>query len=198
MRQNQDQSDIRRIVLPLDGSATALRLYMVRAGRWQRRLLPILVSVMVLGAGCGRRAPGPEAVVVRSIRESLPGAERERPQFLWDRFVNKAEEEPFGSLASKDWSVLYAGFAESLAAKAAKQGLEAEPLRHALATVRSHAGESLAYVPVGAYRTSLNGKAVWIVVVKWAEPSADPNVGHTRVFAVDQQTGQQVGFVTCD
>ena len=56
-----------------------------------------------------------------------------------------------------------------------------------------------AYLPVGAYQTTLDGSPVWIVVVKWESPRMGKVVGlgHICMFAFDQKTLKRVAFNSC-
>lgn len=101
------------------------------------------------------------------------------------------------SYSSRDWKDHYASFSVELTRKAAGQGLDSESLQSALSLILKDSGD-LAYLPVGAYQASLNGRQVWVVSVKWeAVVMGDPGLSHIRIFAFDQETLKQVGFATC-
>ena len=66
----------------------------------------------------------------------------------------------------------------------------------ALDLVLKDSKDKIAYLPVGAYQTTLEGKPIWIIRVKWEYPPMG-SLGHIRMFAFDQKTLRQVGVVTC-
>ncbi len=60
----------------------------------------------------------------------------------------------------------------------------------------------MAYLPIGAYQTTLDRKLVWIIAVKWeslsmAEVVKGVNLGHIRAFVFEQKTLKRVGYITC-
>jgi hypothetical protein len=60
----------------------------------------------------------------------------------------------------------------------------------------------IAYLPVGAYQTTLDGRLIWIVTVKWEYPTMGSSgesvgLGHIRMFAFDQKKLKRVAFCTC-
>lgn len=146
--------------------------------------------------------PGPDAVVVKVLDTPMPREARMQSRFLWDTFANKPEEKQFKCYTMDKWRDNYAVFAKTLVQKARDQKLDAESLRQVLNQVLKHAkggifhlGYGLAYLPVGAYQTTLDGKLIWIVVVKWEGKEGE--LGHIRMFAFDQKTLKQVAFKTC-
>lgn len=72
-------------------------------------------------------------------------------------------------------------------------------LSKALDLVLKDSKDKIAYLPVGAYQTTLDGDLVWIITVKWEYPDFgdNPELGHIRMFAFDQKTLKQVAFCTC-
>jgi len=93
-------------------------------------------------------------------------------------------------------------FQQSLGPKGDGQKLDSASLRKALVLVLTHSQDKIAYLPVGAYQTTLDGNLVWIITVKWEYPDMgngeSPELGHIRMFAFDQKTLKQVAFCTCD
>lgn len=140
--------------------------------------------------------PGPEEVVVAVMKQPFPSDEKMRAEFLWTRFANKPEEEKFKSYESENWQETYVAFADALVKKAGAQGLDSASLRKVLDQILK-GNDKTAYLPVGAYQTTLDGNPVWIVIVKWEFPHSGAGLGHVRMFAFDQKTLKSVGFNTC-
>jgi len=140
--------------------------------------------------------PTPDATVVKVLETPLPRAEDVRSEFLWDNFANKPDEQKFSSYTTDHWKDNYVAFAKVLVQKAYDQKLDSESLSRALALLGS---DSLPQLPVGVYQMTLEGELVWIVTVKWEFwPKGKPSeLSHIRIFAFDQKTLKQVGFVTC-
>jgi hypothetical protein len=86
-----------------------------------------------------------------------------------------------------------------LVRKADDQHLDSASLHKVLDLVLKHSKGKIAYLPVGAYQTTLDGSPVWIVTIKWEYLSMEEGaeLGHIRIFAFDQKTLKQVAFVTC-
>lgn len=146
--------------------------------------------------------PAPDAVVVKVLDNPLPSAKDKREQFLWETFANKAEETQFNSYTTEKWKETYKTFAAALVKKAFDLKLDSISLRKALDLVVKDSKDKIAYLPVGAYQTTLDGKPVWIVTVKWEHPSMGDDgkkcgLRHIRAFAFDQRTLKEVGFSTC-
>lgn len=143
--------------------------------------------------------PAADAVVVGVMEAAMPGDEDERGRFLWDAFANKPEEQKFAVHGTGKWREQYPQFAGSLVRKAGKQQLDAESLRKVLDLVLETAKGRMAYLPVGAYQTTLEGSPVWIIVVKWAYPAQEKEVGfgHICMFAFDQKTLKKVASNSC-
>jgi hypothetical protein len=143
--------------------------------------------------------PAPDAVVVKVLSAPLPHEEDKRAKFLWDTFANKPEEKQFNHYTTEKWKDNFAVFSKALIQKAKDQNLDTDSLRKMLDLVLKHSKGKIAYLPVGAYQTTLDGGPVWIITVKWEYPSKDeaPGLGHIRMFAFDQKTMKQVAFDTC-
>jgi hypothetical protein len=165
--------------------------------------------VVFLAFACGSLAsfaveekPPPDAVVVKALHRPLPSAEDKKHEFLWNNFANQPDERKFSAYTTEKWQKTFEVFAAALVKKAQSQKLDSASLRKALDLILKNRKEDIAYLPVGAYHTTLDGKPVWIVTVKWEYPSFAPkgesaNLGHIRIFVFDQKTLKQVGFVTC-
>ncbi|MBI3986850.1 MAG: hypothetical protein HY343_08025 [Lentisphaerae bacterium] len=162
-----------------------------------KTLLGIIILLALLSTTWAEEEkPGPSVVVVTNLTVVLPSEDAQRAKFLWNQFANKPEEEQFASYGTKDWKQNFKSFADALVEKAQTGKMDADSLQKVLEKIRSSAGE-LAYLPVGAYQTSLNNDPIWIVVVKWEIAESDASLGHVRIFAYDQKTLKQVGFETC-
>jgi len=120
--------------------------------------------------------------------------------FLWGNFANKPEEHQFDSYGADNWKDNFAVFAKTLVQKADDHKLDSASLRKALDLVLKDSYDKIAYLPVGAYQTTLDGELIWLIAVKWEYPAMGKNagLGHIRVFAFNQKTLKKVGFVTCD
>jgi hypothetical protein len=142
--------------------------------------------------------PGPDAVVVTVLDSPLPSKDEENQAFLWMTFANKPAEEQFASYGVEKWKPRYWKFAASLVEKAKVGGLDSASLGKVLYMVLK-TSDGLAYLPVGAYQTTCDGRAVWIITVKWEAPGwgEGASLGHIRMFAFEQKTLKQVGYVTC-
>ena len=146
--------------------------------------------------------PPPDAAVVKVLDKPLPSEKDKQEKFLWDSFANKPDEKKFNSYTTENWKETYKIFVAALLKKADDQKLNSISLRKTLDLVLKHSKDKIAYLPVGAYQTTLDGKPVWIVTVKWEVPSMGDNgesvgLGHIRAFVFDQKTLRQVGFMTC-
>ena len=132
----------------------------------------------------------------------MPQEESKKEKFLWDSFANKPDEQKFNSYTTEKWKQTFEVFAAALEKKAADQKLDSVSLGKVVDLVLKDSKEKIAYLPVGAYQTTLEGKLVWIVTVKWEYPSMamegeSVGLGHIRAFVFDQKTLKQVGFMTC-
>jgi hypothetical protein len=136
------------------------------------------------------------------MEKPLPSGKDKQKEFLWENFANQPDEEKFSSYTTENWKETYELFATALVKKADSKKLDSISLRKALDWVLKDSDGSIAYLPVGAYQATWDGKLVWIVTVKWEYPSMaekDESVGlgHIRAFVFDQKTLKQVGFMTC-
>lgn len=151
-----------------------------------------------LTAGASAQQPPPEEVTVRRLDVPLPHAEDKRESFLWDHFANKPEEEKFSIYRAENWKTNFDAFAKVLGRKADAQKLHSATLRKALDLVLADAKDEMAYLPVGAYETTLDGSPVWIIAVKWETlQMPEPFLVHIRIFAFDQASLTRVAFCTC-
>lgn len=144
--------------------------------------------------------PGSDAVVVKVLDTPLPHEEKKRPEFLWSIFANKPEEQKFHSYNDDNWKDNFEVFTKVLVQKADAQKLNSASLRKVLDLVLKHSENKIAYLPIGAYQTTLDGKPIWVVVVTWEYPSEDgrgTKLGHIRMFAFDRKTLELVAFNTC-
>lgn len=143
--------------------------------------------------------PSSDAVVVRVLDAPLPHDAKEQRKFLWDTFANKPEEQQFSSYGTDKWREHFADFAKVLVRKANDQKLNSESLRKALDLVLGLSKGKTAYLPVGAYQTTLDGNPVWIITLKWEYPrdGKESNLGHISMLAYDQKTLRLVGGNTC-
>ncbi len=183
-----------RLLHPLDG------------GRYDNMKPALLVFLVVaflpLDLNAVDENPSPDSVVVKSLTQSLPSEESGRRKFLWDRFANKPDEQKFNSYTTENWRPTFDVFATALVKKAEGRKLESLSLRKALDLIKDDAKGRKAYLPVGAYQTTLDDASVWIVTVKWERSSRvvegeSLGLSHIRAFAFDQKTLKQVGFMTC-
>jgi hypothetical protein len=165
----------------------------------------LFLTVISIAPACfaDGEKPAPDAVVVKILANPLPSEEGKKEMFLWDSFANKPDEEKFNSYTTEKWRETFEAFAAALVKKAADQKLDSTSLRKALDLVLKDSKDKIAYLPVGAYQTTLDGSLVWIVTVKWEYPSMGEKgrsvgLGHIRAFVFDQKTLKQAGFVTCD
>jgi hypothetical protein len=141
--------------------------------------------------------PDTSAVVVARIKTKLPVDERELRSYLWDTFAATPEARQFSDCPTTDWQERYWLHASALVRRAHSAGCAHRDLERCLKAIFLWGGTHL---PVGAYEAKQGRRRVWIVVVKWehASPGMEFRLAHTRVFALDARTTQQVGFVTCD
>jgi hypothetical protein len=143
--------------------------------------------------------PGPDAVAVKVLHVAMPHEADKRARFLWDHFANKLEADKFSSYGTDKWKENFAAFAEALVTKTKAQKLDSASLRKVLALVLKDSKDEIAYLPVGAYQTTLDAKPVWIITVKWEYPTMGGGAGlvHNRIFVFDQKTLELVGYDTC-
>jgi len=162
-------------------------------------LLLLLITCFADMAKAGGAKTKPEAVVVKVLSLELPHDEDKRSQFLWHNFANQPEENQFNSYTTEKWTDNFNLFAAILVHKAERMKLDSHSLRKVLDLVFKDSKKKIAYLPVGAYQTTLDGHLVWIITVKWEYPPQEGSeeLGHIRMFAFDQKTLKQVGFETC-
>jgi hypothetical protein len=180
----------------------------------------VLVFVMVLFCGLGCQTANLKlinGVIVQRLDMNLPADQTDAQQVLSDAFMNKPEEMIFASLKTKDWRPRFHDYERMLLRKAECQGLDSDSLRACLKTVFEHAGEQMAYLPVGVYFAKQNASPVWIVVVKWENDVPpellrlekaglprkvqrkikEPALSHWRVFVFDRHTRELKAWSTC-
>ena len=146
--------------------------------------------------------PTADAVVVKVLGTPLPQAEDKKAEFLWDEFANKPDEQKFKGYTTEKWKDTFSDFATALVENAKNQKLDTISLSKVLDLILKESKDKIAYLPVGAYQTTLDGSLVWIVAVKWEYPPKDEKgenraLGHIRMFVFDQKSLKQVGFKTC-
>ena len=138
------------------------------------------------------------------MKKPLPTEENRRQEFLFDNFFGSPEEKKFNGYTTENWQSNFTAFAEALLQKANDLKLDSASLRQVLDLVRKRAQDKLAYLPDGAYQTSLDTHPVWIITVKWEEypPASGRNetlpLIHICAIAFDQKTSKEVGFATCN
>jgi hypothetical protein len=144
--------------------------------------------------------PGPDAVVSKVLPQAMPHETTKRTEFLWDNFANKPDADQFSNYTSGNWTNNFAAFASNLVAKAKAQKLNSEALRKTLTKVFEHSKGLVAYLPVGAYQTTLDSRSIWIITVKWETlmMGVDAHLVHIRMFAFDQTTLELVEYSTCN
>lgn len=166
----------------------------------------IMKSTVIFMAVClslssfaAEQKPAPYAVEVKVLAKPFPPEENMRDKFLWDSFANKPAEEQFGAYGADHWKDNFKIFAGTLVNKAAGLKLDSTSLRKVLDLVLNDSNDKIAYLPVGAYQTAMDGELIWIITVKWEYPSMakDSGLGHIRIFAFNQKSFEKVGFVTC-
>ncbi len=158
----------------------------------------VAASLVAIHAGAADQRPGLDQTVVKMLTTALPAGETERGSFLYDSFAGKPEAEQFQIYRAEGWKTNFAAFAQALVQKADAQHLDSKSLLQALKAVREKAQDYLAYLPVGAYQSTLGSNLVWIIVVKWESINMpEPFLIHIRVFAFDQKTLKQVGYASC-
>jgi hypothetical protein len=171
---------------------------------------PALILLLTLLGICScsrppeEEDPTPGEVTVRVLKKSLPAAERKRGDFLWWNCANKSQGRRFSSYTSENWKSNYMVFSKALLQKAEGMKLDSASLGRVLDLVLKDSQDKMAYLPIGAYQSSLGGAPVWIVTVKWESAPSGSNVqrafalGHIRAFGFEQKTLKQVAFTTCD
>jgi hypothetical protein len=133
---------------------------------------------------------------------AMPTDENQRSAWLADHVDTM--EGKFSSQTTCHWRRRYERFSDELIQKAYRGGLDSASLSSILKIILAETnGQPLAYLPVAAYQTTLNGEPVWIVAVHWEQcfgpedPIPVRQLCHVRSFAFTQRDLKQVGFITC-
>jgi hypothetical protein len=102
------------------------------------------------------------------IEGALPADQNQRSIWLSEHI--DCMEGRFGSLTTRGWRANYEFFSRALIDKADRAGFDSESLAKVIRCILADAsGQPLAYVPVAAYETTLNGEPVWVVAIHWEE-----------------------------
>jgi hypothetical protein len=162
-------------------------------------------AVVLVAALCGC-ATNPRTAVTGVVAARLEGAlpADQNQRSLWLSEHIDCMEGSFGSQTTRGWRGNYDVFSRALIDKANRSGFDSESLTKVLRCILAGAaGLPLAYVPVAAYETTLNGEPVWVVAVHWEEYFGPEHsipavpLGHIRSYAFTQKDLKQVGFITC-
>ncbi len=105
----------------------------------------------------------PNTISVGALKQSLPSDEQKRNEYLAQTFFK--QEHKFESYTVRNWKSNFTAFASVLSKKAQDQNLDSASLRSVLDLILKDAADRIAYLPIGAYESKLNGTPVWIVVV---------------------------------
>lgn len=143
---------------------------------------------------------GKDNVVLAVLDSPFPVDSEQMQEFLWKQVASRPEASNFSSVSTSKWKNKYRRFADTLIQKAADQKLDSVSLRKVLHLILDHSGGKIAYLPVAAYQAMKDDKPIWIVTVSWEYPLINNRYTrfyHVRVFAFDQETLTQVGYVTC-
>lgn len=164
------------------------------------------IEAMVLSAvlcGCAT-SPQREAtgVVVARAEGVLPPDQNQLSLWLSEHI--DCLEGRFDSQTTQGWKGNYEVFSRLLIDKANRAGFDSDSLAKVLSCILADAeGQPIAYLPVAAYETTLNGEPVWVVAVHWEQcfgpedPSPVRPLGRIRSYAFTQNDSRQVGFMTC-
>jgi hypothetical protein len=79
--------------------------------------------------------------------------------------------------------------------KAEAQKLNSDSLRKSLVFVLNNSNSNNVFIPEAAYQITFDGKPIWVITLKWETQCGW--LGHIRAFAIDQETIEQLGFMTC-
>jgi len=137
----------------------------------------------------------PDTVVVMVLDLSLPISANERTAFLWNTFSNHPAERGLTASSSNVWQYDFKVLSDALVRKAEAQNLDADSLRKSLVFVMNNSKSNNVFVPEAAYQIKYEGKPIWVITLKWETRSGI--LGHIRAFAIDQETIEQLGFMTC-
>jgi len=143
-----------------------------------------------------------DTVAVKVLDKPLP--EGENTEYLMGVFANNPDGRKLAEYTTENWRENFWTFARALVNKARDQKLDSISLRKSLDLILKDSDDKIAYLPVGAFQTTMNGDPVWIVTIKWEYPRTagdgkwgNSELGHVRAFAFDQKTLKQVGYMTC-
>lgn len=142
--------------------------------------------------------PGADKVVVKALAKPITTEPGKVEELLFSEFAYVPVDKAMDSYTTQNWKAHYRSFSAALVKKAAVQKLAASSLSRILVLILTDANR-LAYLPVGAYEASFNGRPVWIVTVKWEAGlgGEDYKLSLIRIYAFDRETLKQVGFATC-
>lgn len=198
------------------------------------RICALLVFLAVIGLGAAetdrsKRKGTENDVQVGRLSGTIPEGSKAADAFVWDAFSKRPETELFNHYSTRGWRRNYESFSAALVEKAKVQHYEWESLRSCLTKlpkepVAQSEPEEVAYLPIGAYRTTQGKREVWIVFCLWeydtdpakleappvvaipgaplapiapSRPLEWPTVGHIRMFTYDLAGTALIGFVTC-
>ena len=138
------------------------------------------------------------AIIVARFERNLPSDSDKLRRCLWDNFANRPAERQFRGCTTEGWEARYWLFASALVRRAQASGLDTASLDRCLKSLFPHANGP-AYLPIGAYQAKRGHTIAWIIVIKWESGPPDPRVrlSHIRIYALDAETTQQIGYVSC-
>lgn len=170
-------------------------------------------------------------VQVGRLPKPIPKVQEEADRHIWDTFSQRPETRLFLHYSTRDWRKNFDCFSAALVDKAKAQRFEWESLRSCLAKLTKEPiaqgdRQEVAYLPIGAYRTTRDQRQVWVVFCLWeyaidpttqvhdlAPPRQDAThqsktpaprvprewltVGHIRMFTYDLSDATLIGFVSC-
>ena len=144
--------------------------------------------------------PLPQAARMARLEKQLPTDRREAESFLWSEFAKDEKEMDVPDLKVAAWQSLRDAYVSALVSDAKASGMEADALLRILKRIDSER-QTLALVPVEAYRTTQGTRNVWIVICRWEMESlranANVRMGHVRMFAYDIESLERLAFRTC-
>jgi hypothetical protein len=138
---------------------------------------------------------GPDTVVVMVLNLSLPDATDERSAFLWNTFSEHPAERGLSACTSDVWQYDFEVLSNAMVRKAEAQKLNSDSLRKSLVFVLNNSNSNNVFIPEAAYQITFDGKPIWVITLKWETQCGW--LGHIRAFAIDQETIEQLGFMTC-
>ncbi len=166
---------------------------------------PLILLLLTTAAfsGCAtaaRRAS--HGVTVAKMSADLPADVNERS--VWLSYHVNTEESKFGSQTTHHWKENYDVFSRALIEKASSSGFDSQSLSQVLGLILTDGeAQHLAYLPIAAYVSELNGQPVWIVVLHWEDlfgaevHASDQPLSHVRTYVFTQKDLKQVAFLTC-